>query len=294
MSPRTGTAPADASATTQAAAKPPVGVLDRALLVLGCFDTERPSLHLREIAARTGLDKATVLRILGAFTVNGYVQRLDDGRYAPGPAVLRLASVYNAVSDVSARMTLVLRRVVEQMRESAAFYTRNGDDRICVARANAHRAIRYHVEIGHGVRLASGGAAAHVLLAYTGGATHRAADLLRQGYVSTAAEREPELASVAMPVFEADGSFLGALVVSCPLTRQSDEIWARARAVAAGELRANGFRCATPDAASIGTAAAASSGTAEPRSFPRLAARSTAAPDPSNGDAGDGRGRTSG
>ena len=269
MATRAGSRPGQASVADEGDARPPVGVLDRALLVLGCFDAEQPSLPLRDIAARTRLDKATVLRILGSFTINGYVQRLDDGRYAPGPAVLRLASVYSAVSDVNARMTLVLRRVVEQTRESAAFYTRNGNDRICVARTNARRAIRYHVEIGHGVELAKGGAAAHVLLAYTGGSTQRAAELLRQGYVCTAAEREPELASVAVPVFESDGSFLGALVVSCPLTRQSDEVWSRARAAAAVELGLHGFRCAA--------SGSAASATAGPDAPPRVAAQPSAA-----------------
>ncbi len=245
-----------ASVVDKVDAKPPVGVLDRALLVLSCFDADQPTLHLREIAACTGLDKATVLRILSSFSLQGYVQRLDDGRYAPGPAVLRLASVYSAVSDVNARMTLVLRHVVEQTHESAAFYTRNGDDRICVARTNARRAIRYHVEIGHGVELVKGGAAAHVLLAYTGGSTQRTAEVIRQGYVCTAGEREPELASVAVPVFEADGSFLGALVVSCPRTRQSDEIWSRARTAAALELRLQGFCCDPPGATSAALAIA--------------------------------------
>ena len=220
---------------------PPAGVLDRSLSVLNCFSGERPRLHLREIASLTGLDKATLLRMLGTFMANNYIQRLEDGRYAPGPAVLRLASVYNAVSDMGLRMTAVLRRVVEETGESAAFYTRNGDDRVCVARVNSSRAVRYQVEIGHGVPLKDGGAAAHVILAYHGGQTKRRADVLAQGYIATAAERDSELASVSIPVFEADGTFLGALVVSSPISRQSDEAWAHAREIAARELLARGF-----------------------------------------------------
>lgn len=230
-----------ASLVSSAETAPPRGVLERALMVLSCFSSEQPRLHLREIAACTGLDKATLLRVLGIFIANHYVQKLDDGRYAIGAAVLRLSPLYTAVSDQSARIATVLRHIVEQTDESASFYARSGAERICIARVNAKRGVRSQVEVGHGVALSKGGAAAHILLAYTGGKSPRTREVLEQGYITTIAERDPDLASISLPVFEADGTFAGALVVASPISRQSAEAWAKAREIATAELRAQGY-----------------------------------------------------
>ncbi|MBB5693156.1 IclR family transcriptional regulator [Muricoccus pecuniae] len=220
---------------------PPSGVLERGLLVLSCFTEERPRLHLRDFAAITGLDKATLLRMLGTLAAHGYVRRGEDGRYAPGSAPLRLAALYHATTDFPARMMPVLEAVAERTGESAAFYAREGEDRVCLLRANAPRALRRQVETGERLPLRAGGAAAHVLLAHTGGETPFAAEVLSRGHLSTAAQRDPELASVALPVFEGDGRFIGALVVSGPVSRQTEAGFARAREIAAGLLHGQGF-----------------------------------------------------
>ncbi|SHI69923.1 transcriptional regulator, IclR family [Roseomonas rosea] len=224
---------------------PPTGVLERALLVLSCFTEAHPRLHLRELAAHSGLDKATLLRMLGTFAAHGFVRRGEDGRYAPGPAALRLAALYGATNDFPARMMPVLKAVMERTEESAAFYERDGDDRVCVCRVNAPRALRHQVEMGERLPLSAGGAAAHVLLAHTGGETPRAEEVRAQGYLSTAGQRDPGLASVALPVFDEEGRFIGALVVSGPISRQTGEGFERARAIAAELLREQGFSTGT-------------------------------------------------
>ncbi|MBP0493777.1 IclR family transcriptional regulator [Pararoseomonas indoligenes] len=226
------------------ATKPPSGVLDRALLVLACFSERHPRLHLRELAALSGLDKATLLRILATYVAHGYLRRQADGRYAPGPAPLRLAALYGATHDLIARLTPILQAVMERTGESAAFYERDGDDRLCLCRANAPRALRHQVETGERLPLSAGGAAAHVLLAGTGSPTPLAETLQHQGWLSTAGERDPGLASIALPVRDADGAFLGALVVSGPISRQSEQGSAEARAIAAALLREQGFQTA--------------------------------------------------
>jgi DNA-binding IclR family transcriptional regulator len=220
---------------------PPTGVLARALLVLSCFTEAHPRLHLREFAALSGLDKATLLRMLNTFAAHGFVRRGEDGRYTPGPAALRLAALYEATTDFPARMMPVLKAVTERTGESAAFYERDGEYRVCVGRVNAPRALRHQVEMGERLPLSAGGAAAHVLLAHTGGETPHAAVVLAQGYLSTAGQRDPGLSSVALPVFEEDGRFIGALVVSGPISRQTQEGFARARDIAAALLRGQGF-----------------------------------------------------
>ncbi|MBP0447357.1 IclR family transcriptional regulator [Roseomonas sp. SSH11] len=220
---------------------PPSGVLERGLLILSCFTDVSPRLHLRELAALSGLDKATLLRMLGTFAAHGYVRRGEDGRYAPGPATLRLAALYSATIDFSGRMMQVLKNVSGQTGESAAFYERDGDERVCVCRVNAKQPLRHEVEMGERLPLSAGGGAAHVLLAHTGGETPNAAEILAKGFISTAGQRDPGLASVALPVFEGDGRFIGALVVSGPISRQTAVGFEHARILAAELLADQGF-----------------------------------------------------
>jgi DNA-binding IclR family transcriptional regulator len=220
---------------------PPSAVLERGLLVLSCFTKAHPRLHLRELAALSGLDKATLLRILGTYAAHGFVRRQEDGRYAPGPASLRLAALYHATTDLVGRLMPVLQAVAERLEESAAFYERDGADRVCLCRVNAQRALRHQVEPGERLPLAAGGAAAHVLQAYTGDASPMTEKVLAQGYLSTAGHRDPDLASIALPAFETDGRFLGALVVSGPITRQTEGGFAQARAIATELMRKQGF-----------------------------------------------------
>lgn len=226
--------------------RPPVGVLDRAFAILGCFSEDRLRLHLRDFAEATGLDKATLLRLLGTLARHGYVQRQEDGRYAPGPAPLRLGALYRATSDLSTRMPAVLQRVMQQTGESAAFYTRNGTHRVCLFRVNARRELRHHVEVGDHVPLAEGGSSVHVLMAHTGGSTPRTTAVLARGYAITRAERTPELASVSVPVFEGDGAFLGALAVVGLGSRLTDAALLAAVETARDELRAQGFFAKAP------------------------------------------------
>jgi len=231
------------SATRDRPARPvlPKGVLERGLLILECFNREQPRLALRELAGRTGLDKATLLRLLATFLRTGWVLRFDDGRYAPGPATLRLSGVYLSTFNLADRLQPVLGRVMQQTGETVAFYIRSGNERVCLYRDNTPRGVAHHVEVGNRIPLAAGGSSAHVLLAHTGDNSGTSRQVRAKGYWITRNERLPDLASIAVPVFEGDGSFLGALVVIGPSARQTEASQLAAVAVAVGELAAQGF-----------------------------------------------------
>jgi len=221
---------------------PPIGVLDRALSVLECFRADRLRLHLRELAELTGLDKATLLRNLATLARHGYVHRYDDGRYAPGPALLRLGGLYLANFNLAERMQPVLARVMHATQETVAFYIRSGDERVCLYRDNTLREIAHHVEVGKRIPLSAGGSSAHVLLAYTGDDSPHGQAVRERGYWITREERVAELASVAVPVFEGHGGFLGALVVIGLASRHSEADQEAAVALLRQELAAQGFR----------------------------------------------------
>jgi len=187
-----------------------VEAVERALAILDAFDLENPALSLAELARRTGSYKSTLLRLAGSLQYCGFLAREPDGRYRPGPAIVRLAPLVTAqAADLEARIRPVLARLGADTGETASFYIRDGDDRICLYRCNSAHAARHHLDEGARLPLAQG-AAGRVLAAFTSGdpAQQAAAHFVSVG------ERDPAVAAVAVPLFSPDGAFLGALSVS--------------------------------------------------------------------------------
>jgi DNA-binding IclR family transcriptional regulator len=225
---------------------PPVGVLERGISILESFSDDALRLSLGELAERTGLDKATLLRLLGVLVRARLVHRFDNGSYAMGPATLHMGMLYRHTFDLGARIQPVLQNVMQQTGETVALYVRSGDERICLYRENTLQEVRHHVEVGTRLPLSAGGSSAHILLAFTGGATPHAKTIREKGYAMTRAERVAEMASVALPVFEADGTFIGAMVVLGLASRHNQQAQLKAADIVRRELVAQGFLAAAP------------------------------------------------
>ncbi len=239
-------APKPPQAVPAAAPTPPIGVLERGLAILECFQESRLRLTLRDFAELTGLDKATLLRLLAVLVNARYVQRSDTGQYTPGPAALHLGMLYRSSVDLGTRLQPVLRAVMERTGETVAFYVRSGDERVCLYREHTQSEMRPHVEPGTRLPLAAGGASAHILLYFTGGKTAQAAHIGKHGYVITRAERVAEMASIALPVFDGDGSFAGSMVVMGLASRHSREAQLAALDVMREQLALQGFSARPP------------------------------------------------
>lgn len=246
-------APADVSVVDatnpQAAAdvqRPPSGVLERGLSILACFSEDRLRLKLRDLADLTGLDKATLLRLVGVLVRARMVHRFDNGDYAPGPALLHMGMLYRRTFDIGARLQPALQEVMQQTGETVAFYVRDGDERVCLYRENSSNELRHHVEVGARLKLSAGGSSSHVLRYFTGGSTAQAQAIARDGFAMTREERVPQIASVAVPVFDSDGTFHGALVVIGIAQRQSAPAQRKAVQVAHQALAQQGFSSRPP------------------------------------------------
>jgi DNA-binding IclR family transcriptional regulator len=194
----------------------PAGVLERGLSLLECFTLQRPRLQLREIAELSGLDKATALRALKTLVAYGYLERSADGHYWPGPATLRLATIFRRTSNVVSRLEPPIDRIALATGQASAFFIRSGDQRVCLIRDQQQRDFRYFVEVGASVPMSAGGAAAHVLAAFTDYELDTAKQqFVRQhGYYISRGEKNEHLVSVALPVFESDGTFVGAAAIT--------------------------------------------------------------------------------
>jgi len=194
-----------------------VEAVERALAILGAFDATQPRRTLAELAAATGLYKSTILRLAGSLEHCGYLLRQDDGAWRLGPALGRLGTVYRSGFDLADAIRPELARLVEATRETASFYVRDGDSRVCLYRQNSPQAARHHLDEGAQLPLTAG-ASARILMAFTApgdapgdgdGAAVRA-----QGHYVSLGERDPLVAAVSVPVFDGAGRFRGALAVS--------------------------------------------------------------------------------
>lgn len=188
------------------------GTVTKALGVVDQFLEGGPSLTLTQLSARSGIHKSTLLRLLASLQQAGLVERNAAMAYQLGPKVWRLAQAYRrqfSLEHVVRPRLCVLR---DRTGESASFYVRDGNRRVCLYRESSAHPIRHHVEEGARLPLTRG-VVGRVLLAYSGA---RAADYARiraRGHLVDQG-REPYTASVAVPVLTTDGGLAGALVVS--------------------------------------------------------------------------------
>jgi DNA-binding IclR family transcriptional regulator len=195
-----------------------VEAVERALGILEAFADGRATLSLGELAERTGLYRSTILRLTASLERFGYVRRGTDGRFRLGPSLWRLGVLYQNAFNLADHVRPALRELVEETGETAAFYVREGDRRICLYRHHAPRLIRHHVEEGAELPL-SGGAGARVLVAYTDRNDALSEKVRAAGYYVSLGERDPETAAVSAPVFAQGHEFVGAIGVTGPVNR---------------------------------------------------------------------------
>lgn len=194
-------------------AKDRVEAVERALEVLNAFSDQNNVLTLKEISEKTGLYKSTILRLAGSLEAYGFLLRQADGRYRLGPSLWRLGSIYQNSFDSEKVIRPALAAIRDAINETAAFYIKSGDSRICLYRENAKREICHHISEGAEIPLKRG-AAGRVLLAYTGSPGEPFETIRTQGWYLSKGERNPDLAAVAVPVLTPEGELKGALSVS--------------------------------------------------------------------------------
>lgn len=229
-----------------------VASADRALSVLSAFRKGDRCLSLAELAQRTGLVKSTIMRLAISLEEHGYLAREDDGGYRLGAEVLRLGTVYTQSFRLEALVVPVLEELVARTGESAAFYVRRGERRLCLFRVDSPHLLRMHVRVGDALPL-DGSAIAQVLRAFAPRPLPAYAAALDLPIVTMGAT-DPHTGAMAAPVFGPGEALAGALALSAPVTRWTPEAQAAARpilaeAAAALTRRIGGERPEAPRAA---------------------------------------------
>jgi len=122
----------------------------RGLLVIQSFDGEHRRQTSSDVARRTGLNRATVRRLLLTLEDLGYV-RVESRQYSLAPSVLRLGYAYISALRAPTIAQPYLESLAEEIDESCSMTVLDGTEVVYVARVPTHRI--FSLALGVGSRL---------------------------------------------------------------------------------------------------------------------------------------------
>jgi IclR family pca regulon transcriptional regulator len=138
--------PADTQAAPQASDQY-VQSLARGLAVIRAFDTDHPVMTLTEVAARTGLTRATARRFLHTLVELGYV-RTDGKTFALTAKVLQLGYAYLSGLSLPQLAQPHLEELSLKLGESTSAAVLDGTDIAYIARVTTRRIMNVGITVG--------------------------------------------------------------------------------------------------------------------------------------------------
>lgn len=199
-----------------------VEAVDRALKILDCFDAESPELTLTELARHTDFYKSTILRLTVSLERFGYLVRGENGKFRLGPTAWRIGAAYRQRWNFADILRPELKVLSDATNETASFYIKEGDSRVCLYRCEPSRSIRHSIDEGAKMPLDLG-ASGRVLKAYSDPTSDAAASIVKNGFGLSLGERDPEVAALSVPLFSKNERLVGAISVSGLITRFSED-----------------------------------------------------------------------
>jgi DNA-binding IclR family transcriptional regulator len=144
-----------ADASEPAADRQFVVALARGLDILNCFDAQRPSLSVSEIAALLSLPQPTVWRLCHTMLSSGHLATGEGGRLRPALAVLRLG--YATLSELPATELVrpYLQDLADQFNGAAGMAVRDGADMRFVQRCESDSQLVLNLRVGSRVPIAN-------------------------------------------------------------------------------------------------------------------------------------------
>jgi DNA-binding IclR family transcriptional regulator len=222
--------------------------VNRALRVLAEIGSESNGVTATELANRTGVNRVTVHRILAAFKAHGFVrQPVAGGPYRLGFKFLDLAERVLADVDAAQVAYPLLEELAERSGETCHLAVLDGDSAVYVAKVESPQAVRLVSRIGKRVPLYCTSLGKAMLAALAPDAadplidaqsfervtpttiTSRKALLVdleairARGYSFDIGENESGVHCVGAAVVGRDGQPFGAISISGPEWRTSEE-----------------------------------------------------------------------
>ncbi len=198
--------------------------LERGLSLLSAFGNERSALRLTDLAEITGLNKSTILRLCVSLERQGFIKRREDGWFQLGAALFHLGSAYQRSFQIVDVIDPVMQALVGEFKECATFTVRDGDSVVCLHKVEPAQGIRdAGSSIGDRYDL-NNGASSQVLRAFSGEAGENFKQIRSDIHATSFGTLYPDAAAIACPLFGAGSELLGALQLSGPQYRLSEDI----------------------------------------------------------------------
>lgn len=247
-----GAKPARLSATMSAnhldselGAKYRIGVLNKTFDLLDVLEREGP-LTLTELSHRAATNKVTVLRILANLELRGYVERDDLGRYSLGIRLLELGLRKSATTDLRAVAHPVLRKLRDQFDETVNLGVPSGMGILYLDILESSLGLRMAATVGARDEIHSTAIGKAIASNWNGRQQEQLASLTMvpkttrtitgieqltqefarvrdRGYSVDDEENETGARCIGAPVFDHSGECVGAISVSGPTIRMTDD-----------------------------------------------------------------------
>ena len=196
--------------------------VERALRLLEAFNMGDNGLALKELAQRTGLNKATILRLSASLEKFGYLTRDYDGVFHLGASLGHRSSVYRDNLQLGNIIRPALVELVEKTNETAAFHVLRGNSSVVLYCENSKRRMRYHIDEGE-INPLNLGSSGKVLEAFVNPKTSQSKIIQDQGYYISYGERDPDIAGITVPILGRDSELIGVISLSGLISRFTDE-----------------------------------------------------------------------
>lgn len=219
--------------------------ISNAVAVLRCFSVDEPLLGVTDIAARVGLHKSSVSRILAILESEGLVERDEPTRrFRLGLGIIGIAGPLLADLDERRVAYPALRELAERTGETCALLLWNGSEAVSVEQIPSRHQVKHTTTLGtrYATTLSAsvqvflaaerGDRVREMLAEGSSGAAdddeveayeRRLAEVSERGYAVNYGETSDEEVGVAAPVYDHRGDVVAAVLISAPRFRISPE-----------------------------------------------------------------------
>lgn len=220
----------------------------KALSLLNHFSEAEPEIGLSDLARRSGIDKATVHRMLVVMCDQGLLEQRGESRlYRLGAGVLRLAQVRETAFPVSSVYQVSLNKLSADLGETAHASLVSGRALATIGVSESSRGSRVSLKAGEILPLHST-ASGLVVLAFSKpefleralkeplhartartitdatALRARVQEIRATGFAECDQTNEDDVYGIAVPVFDHDGSVCGAIAVATPAHRMTQAL----------------------------------------------------------------------
>lgn len=199
---------------------------DNALLAL--LELERSGRQtIAELSASLNLNRTITQRTVRTLHERGFVVRGLDGRYGPGPALLKISN--GLPHEITLSANGMLEDLASETQETVIIAVNEGDEILVVASASgSSEPLRVEFQVGFRQPIWRGASGLAILAHLKNDpAIHHLgpieleiiAEARAQGYARTRGQIRSDMTGAAVALLDADGSLLGSIAIIVPSIR---------------------------------------------------------------------------